>query len=102
MSIYESGKKDRLSSPGPGQYDPKVDAVKYKNPTYGINKGKRGITSKDIIPGPGQYDGVSKEIGKSLANISLKSRPRTAKIDDLPGPGQYTVDHRTINQDLKS
>ncbi|CDW79521.1 UNKNOWN [Stylonychia lemnae] len=102
QGTYASGKKQREFSPGPGAYEPNVDAVKYKNPTYGINKGQKGITSKDILPGPGQYDGLSKEMGKSLQNVTIKSRPKTAKIQQTPGPGQYSVDNRTIDQDLKS
>ena len=83
-----STKRDRLKnqsllSPGPGAYSPKAEAVRYKNPTFGMGKGQKGITSKDINGssslGPGAYEAVAKEIGKGLGNVSMGSRPRTAK-----------------------
>ena len=55
-----ASQRERLMSPGPGAYSPKHEAVKYKNPTFGMQKGQKGISSKDIIPGPGTYDGASK------------------------------------------
>lgn len=45
-----------MYSPGPGAYSPKEEYVKFKNPTYGIHK-SRPITSRDLSPGPGAYDG---------------------------------------------
>lgn len=90
--INSASKKGNLLSPGPGAYSPKADATKYKNPTFGMGRGQKGITSKDITGasiGPGAYDANSKEIGKGLNNISMGSRPRTAKPSQTPGPGAY-------------
>lgn len=87
--MYYASKSQILQSPGPGAYSPKHDAVKYKNPSTKIHKGMRGITRKDISPGPGAYNGYSKEMGKSTNRITMKGRPKTAKISSTPGPGQY-------------
>lgn len=73
--IISNSQRERLMSPGPGAYSPKHDAVKYKNATFSMQKGQKGITSRDINPGPGAYDAASKEIGKSMNNISMGYRP---------------------------
>lgn len=91
-----------VSSPGPGAYSPNHEVVKYKNPTAKIAKGRKGISSRDLSPGPGAYDGVSKEIGKNITAISFKGRPQTAKLSETPGPGSYQYDHKTISQTTKS
>ena len=44
-----------VSNLGPGAYNPKSEFGKSSNPTYGFSKGKKGITSRDISPGPGAY-----------------------------------------------
>ncbi len=64
-----------LSQPGPGAYDPKDDMVKYKNPTFGISKGQKGITSRDLSPGPGAYDAAKKLFGRDVPKVSMGSRP---------------------------
>jgi hypothetical protein len=88
---------------GPGAYQPKDDFVKPKNPTYGMSKGQKGISRKDLSPGPGAYDGLAKEIGRDAPKTTIKGRPKTAKLDDLPGPGSYDNNHRTIvNETSKS
>lgn len=78
-----------MTSPGPGAYTPNAEYIKYQNPTYGMSKGNKGITSKDFSPGPGYYEAASKEIGKSMNNLTFKGRPQTSKAIDVPGPGSY-------------
>lgn len=83
-------------SPGPGAYEPNHEITKYKNPTAKITKGMKGITSKDLSPGPGAYDGLAKEMGKGTNKISMGGRPKTAKVSNTPGPGAYANAHKTI------
>lgn len=73
--------------------------VRPKNPTYAMSKGQKGISRKDLSPGPGAYDGMAKEMGKDAPKTTFKSRPKTAKVDDLPGPGSYDNHHKTIVND---
>ena len=69
-----------FKSPGPGAYEPRDEVTKPKNPTFGISKGK-GISRKELSPGPGTYEGVGQEIGKNAPKVSIKGRPKTAKAD---------------------
>lgn len=94
--LKQGSRSQFVNSPGPGAYSPKHEVVKYQNPTAKISEGRKGISSKDLSPGPGAYDGLSKEIGKSSTAISIKGRPQTAKLSDTPGPGSYQNDHKTI------
>ena len=90
--------RERLMSPGPGAYSPKHSAVKYKQPTFGISKGQKGITSKDLNPGPGAYEANKKEMGKQLGNVSMGTRPKAIKLSTTPGPGAYSNHSRTITE----
>jgi hypothetical protein len=49
--------KSNQSNLGPGAYSAKNDILKASNPTFSISKQKRGISSRDLSPGPGAYDG---------------------------------------------
>ena len=60
---------------GPGAYSPKPDLTKYKTPTFVFGKGKKGITSKDINPGPGYYDNKDKTFGKDPHKTIMCGRP---------------------------
>jgi hypothetical protein len=40
-----------------------------------MGKGQKGISRKDLSPGPGAYDGVTKEIGRDAPKVSIKGRP---------------------------
>ena len=46
-----------------------------------MSKGQKGLSRKDLSPGPGAYEGVSQEIGKNAPKVSIKGRPKTAKVD---------------------
>lgn len=68
-----------------------------------MGKGQKGISRKDLSPGPGAYDGLSKEMGRDAPKIAFTSRPQTAKVSDVPGPGSYDNMHKTIvNETSKS
>ncbi|CAG9310097.1 ODF3L2_1 [Blepharisma stoltei] len=74
--------------PGPGTYDPKIEALKEQNLTVKIGKAKREIFySDDYSPGPGTYTVSQEEKG-------IKWRFGTEKKNHLkrsssPGPGSY-------------
>jgi hypothetical protein len=91
-----------LQTPGPGAYDPNIDVVKSKNPTAKITKGRKGISSKDLSPGPGAYDGLSKEFGKNSTSITFKGRPSTAKAHNTPGPGAYDANISAIKDKVRN
>lgn len=74
---------------GPGVYSPNIDSTKSKNPTFGFSKGQRGITSRDLSPGPGAYNSNHKQLGRDSSRIIMSGRPKTARIEKTPGPGAY-------------
>ena len=49
---------------GPGAYNANANLTKASNPNFAFPKGKKGITSRDISPGPGVYSPEHKVMGK--------------------------------------
>lgn len=42
------GQKDKRDSPGPGEYDPKAEAVRYKAPEFSMKAGSSQIRDRSI------------------------------------------------------
>jgi hypothetical protein len=76
-----------LYVPGPGQY---AVASDFGRRTHGVGfgTGERGVTKKDLNPGPGQYK-VNENLYRDPKAASIKGRPQTSKQDLKPGPGHY-------------
>ena len=53
-SMHSPSKGDLV--PGPGQYDPKVEPIKKKAPKFPIGTEPKSRYSKQLSPGPGNYN----------------------------------------------
>eukprot|EP00913_Durusdinium_trenchii_P003422 g3169.t1 len=86
------------SQPGPGAYDPKVNAVLMGIPRCGFGTATRaditGAASSLFGPGPGAYDlQNAMSLGKNGPKYSATSRRRVHDLDSYvtPGPGTYNA-----------
>eukprot|EP00435_Cladocopium_sp_Y103_P061300 s825_g23.t1 len=85
------------SQPGPGAYDPKVNAVLMGIPRCGFGTATRqDITGGSSLfgPGPGAYDlQNAMSLGKNGPKYSATSRRRVHDLDSYvtPGPGTYNA-----------
>ena len=84
--------KNNVEPPGPGYYNPNINAVKPDtvHPVIGtgqrISEGKKEIKT---FPGPGAYD-VS--FSKDSPKWTFKKDPKEkVSYEDEPGPGQYDI-----------
>mmetsp|Transcript_1219 Transcript_1219/g.1347 ORF Transcript_1219/g.1347 Transcript_1219/m.1347 type:complete len:436 (+) Transcript_1219:168-1475(+) len=88
-----------LSSPGPGNYNPKVDLAKTSDPKFGIGSSQRELPSKTGgQPGPGSYepDLVNyRDKTPKRGTFGKEDRLRRVK-SNVPGPGSYKIPTRTI------
>lgn len=79
--------KGRDKVPGPGEYDPKFQAVKEKSPSWivrGRDEGNRTIE----IPGPGAYE-IPTDSSAPRWKFGNSTRKETKK--ESPGPGAYEI-----------
>jgi hypothetical protein len=69
---------NRNDSPGPGNYDPNDNLVRYASPQHGISKTSRSdlvSADKKSLPGPGVYDQSAMNIGKSGPSFKMQGKP---------------------------
>jgi hypothetical protein len=86
------GQNDQSVSPGPGQYQPNIDAMlpKAPAPTMHIRPQNRTV---EITPGPGQYP-VARGLGGTKSTFHI--RPQVATSSSTPGPGQYSPGNKIL------
>jgi len=95
IGIKARGPEKELSksiAPGPGAYQPKLDAIIQKPPAVGLGKGSRdgAFNSKAAaVPGPGAYASEIKKEGPKFGFGT--SKRNEAKPSAVPGPGNYAV-----------
>lgn len=73
--------------PGPGEYNPKFEAVREKSPSWivrGRDEGNRSIG----VPGPGTYEVPADSSGPRWKFGNAKRKE--TKIEN-PGPGTYEI-----------
>lgn len=77
--------------PGPGNYDPKGDAVKDKSPMWIIGREEKGNRNKlaEAVPGPGTYFSTSTLNGPKWGFGSGKRGQKN--MEAVPGPGTYEI-----------
>lgn len=79
--------------PGPGQYENNAEVTAKKSPIWKIGTGSRDDDLKRVkrenVPGPGMYDGGSKENGPKY-RFGSEKRDQNTK-NSMPGPGQYRI-----------
>ena len=82
-------KNDKLYTPGPGAYSPRL--ISKKPPTYKIGKSKRKeLVQDNMDPGPGQYNIPMKFLnGPKYSLISKHYYSNEKELARFPGPGQY-------------
>ncbi|KAJ3122859.1 Katanin p60 ATPase-containing subunit A1 [Nowakowskiella sp. JEL0407] len=75
--------------PGPTDYNPVVDQVVYRSPSFSFGARRPLISSWKADAGPGTYSPKDRQIRGNLApKVTLKSRHST-KITPSPGPADY-------------
>jgi hypothetical protein len=85
------GKSNLSNVPGPGQYEPNMENIKYRAPGYKLGSENRGRSTGDTgkTPGPGQYDLRRDLKGK---DVRFGQGVRTSeKKNETPGPGYYSL-----------
>eukprot|EP00899_Mesostigma_viride_P012570 jgi/Mesvir1/21313/Mv15933-RA.1 len=92
--------------PGPGDYDPKVDALPRRHAPavdFSRSKAERGswVAPKEDAPAPGQYDAayapprkpVSRKGSSAfVSQVALAHQVRVSEDKSTPGPGSYKAD----------
>lgn len=97
----ETINKDRLLSPGPGQYDANSFVGKDRTPIATFSKTKRNslITKEDSAKlGPGNYDPNPKK-GTPCFTFGTKLSQKIKT--DVPGPGNYDPDMSKVKDKVK-
>jgi len=86
--------KARHSTPGPGNYNPRVDPAKENLGNVKIGTSKRDglYGGKSNSPGPGNYK-MGGSVNGPQYGFGSGSRGK-AKASDIPGPGHYKVPYR--------
>lgn len=84
-------KKEIVNSPGPANYNPKIDLTRKASPRYGLRSRdeKANLFPGKGTPGPGAYssnDGKTKQ-GGFIGHSGRSKEP----VKDVPGPGQYKI-----------
>ena len=103
MRMKTSGKSFAEKSPGPGQYNPKIDYAKENLGSVRIGTGKRdnggALPGGKDIPGPGQYT-VGTALGGPAFGIGSSQREdggAAKQKDGVPGPGSYRLPTHIAN-----
>jgi len=78
--------KDKV--PGPGEYDPKFEAVREKSPSWGVRGREEGGRPANL-PGPGAYEIVTDTSGPKW-KFGNSTRKEALKKEN-PGPGAYDI-----------
>ena len=81
-------------APGPGNYDPNIDAMKQRAPGVGMSKGPRSNFKAGDGPAPGDYNYQPKQGG----GFSMGIKPKDRGIGDAPGPGAYDGDFSKVRE----
>jgi hypothetical protein len=90
---FRSVKNEKVLSPGPGNYDPKIDIRQlYKGISIGTGNRSEitGSPSKENQPGPGEYNTRGSSTAQNQSYSIGRSKRRDNKNHN-PGPGQYKV-----------
>jgi len=80
--------------PGPGSYEYSHGQTKDKtvNVLFGSSKRDNGggvFGKSQDLPGPGNYDGDVKQMGKSGPKFTFSAKPNRKETTLSPGPGAY-------------
>jgi hypothetical protein len=85
------------NSPGPGAYDPTLEAVKHAVRGIDLRSSLKPInddyskTTRNWIPGPGTYFNPNSYFGKEAPAFSLRGKSNEKLSISVPGPGSYDV-----------
>lgn len=72
------------------QYNIPSRAVEGNTWFMGLKLEKHGsLSTKNLVPGPGSYDGDYKMATRSMPKYSMKGKYMERKKLDVPGPGTY-------------
>lgn len=85
-----------IDIPGPGSYNPNMNAVRHSTPGNTIGSGVRNSLKNDSsMPGPGQFN-VGEDWSKQQKGTRFGSSNRldVARAQGGPGPGQYSLQDR--------
>ena len=90
-------REGRISDvPGPGSYDPTLQAVKDAVRSINLESSLRPNSFSRIgrnssqFPGPGEYTYTNKDTGKNVLSFTMYGKlSEQKKVTDVPGPGTY-------------
>jgi hypothetical protein len=104
ITIKQKGNNvsESLTVPGPGAYEPKLEAIIRKFPNVGIGHSKKddaiSYNASANAPGPGYY--LLNELGKGPKYGFGTGKRQPDRFNDVPGPGQYEIPTRIGDGDL--
>ena len=99
-------KADVNSNPGPGQYDNDASKLRPKTgASVRIGSAKRkelwDETSKEQLPGPGNYIDDRNTFGKAATGVASMGSKYKPERNENPGPGQYAINDSPTKQNSK-
>lgn len=79
------------SNPGPGAYRSKPDGLVGDGPKVTMAGRIRTPKTTSQVPGPGNYNVLTRAATKQAPSYSMPGRPRELVSGFCPGPGQYKM-----------